>query len=126
MVGIGDIFYPTNNFYDLAGQLLPAGEHIIVILINGDRYTVSSLVSKFNYIIFEYEFPTHFVASQHPATLPIGTQMNLGVSDAKSIYSKLYGDPAVAAAKGPQCECGQKGVSYAKHSDYCPLYSKYT
>ncbi len=22
----------------------------------------------------------------------------------------------------PECECGQKGVKYAKHSDYCPLY----
>jgi hypothetical protein len=21
-----------------------------------------------------------------------------------------------------QCECGQKGIKYAKHSDYCPLY----
>lgn len=22
----------------------------------------------------------------------------------------------------PVCECGQKGISYAKHSDWCPLY----
>jgi hypothetical protein len=23
--------------------------------------------------------------------------------------------------KSVECECGQKGVSYAKHSDYCPM-----
>lgn len=23
----------------------------------------------------------------------------------------------------PECECGQKGISWAKHSDYCPLYA---
>lgn len=24
----------------------------------------------------------------------------------------------------PKCECGQSGILYAKHSDYCPLYAK--
>lgn len=24
--------------------------------------------------------------------------------------------------KKPECECGQKGVEWAKHSDWCPLF----
>ncbi len=119
-VKVGEEYKSQYTLFGVSGMLYPKGTGFKVVYLDPTGVSMDAEVDDGSIAVFNIlDFLSSCTLIQ--PTLPTGATVMTGMD----VWGKeWYSDLPAKNHSTPICECGQRGVSYAIHSDYCPLYIK--
>ena len=117
-IACGDIYEVGYPFKTASGQYFALGDKFEVEAHFGNDYRV--VHGQLSLVLKDYEIRNH--CRLYVPNLPKGKKIVAG--DDWDLFGSMDFGNQVNAETTVKCECGQIGVTYAIHSDYCPMYEK--
>ncbi len=122
--------YDIESLHNWVRDNIKDNRPLYTINENGHRtpvYTQTNPVSTKKYILLPMPCSPFDVIKDQYYTGRLSAQSFDGLFADMAVFGQgqiKIPNPHINPIQGAKCECGQVGIDYAKHSGYCPCYTK--